>query len=100
MTAAGNGLLFQVRASAYVLDRFKELHAIEFAIGNGERFIQALRALYDRLRNDPNGFGEPLYRLPALKMVVHLGILARLVVHYGVHEDKPLVFIKSVDRLN
>lgn len=42
----------------------------EFALGNSERFIQALRALHDRLGKDPNGFGEPLYRLPALKMVV------------------------------
>lgn len=98
MIPSGNGNLFHVSSSAHVLDLFKRIQADEIKAGRGEEFVQALFALHDRLRDDPKGFGESLFRLPALKLVVYVGILVPFVVHYGVHEDKPLVFIKSVQR--
>jgi hypothetical protein len=64
--------------------------------GSGQRFLTALRAVVERLQRDPHAFGEPLYRLPALKLLVYHGVLAPLVVDYGVHEEQPLVFIRGV----
>jgi UDP-N-acetylglucosamine 2-epimerase len=35
-----------------------------------------------------------LYRLPALKLLVYQVVVSGIVVFYGVHEEKPLVFLK------
>jgi hypothetical protein len=58
--------------------------------------IAALRQIYKRLRKDPCDFGESLYRLPALKLVLCQAVIARLLVDYAIHEDLPLVFIRGV----
>lgn len=63
--------------------------------GRGERFLVALRSIGERLRTDPLNFGEPQYRLPALRLHVYQGVVAPLVVDYAVHEDRPLVFIRA-----
>lgn len=44
-------------------------------------------------------FGEPEYRLPALKMQIRSGGVLPLIVHVGVCEDEPIVFIKKVTLL-
>jgi len=49
----------------------------------------------DRLRTDPLVFGEPLFRLPALELFIRQGAVAPLVVNYGVHEERRLVFIRG-----
>lgn len=48
---------------------------------------------------DPSEFGEPLYRLPALKIQVRTSIVPPLAIHFGVCEERPLVFIKGVQKL-
>ncbi len=40
-----------------------------------------------------------MYRLPALRMRIYCAVSAPLIVYYGVHDDLPLVFIKSVKLL-
>jgi hypothetical protein len=94
MTSSGNGHFFEVRSSQSVLHTLKQIQAEEIKNGQGKRFLEALRALYDRLRRDPQGFGEPLYRLPALRLVIYTALVTPLAVHYAVHEERPLVFIK------
>ena len=49
--------------------------------------------------NDPYDFGEPLYRLPALRMQIRHGAILPLFIDYGVCEDRPLVFIRGVTLL-
>ena len=40
-------------------------------------------------------FGEPLYRLPALRLLVRQAVVLPLVVVYAVHEDQALVLIRG-----
>src|SRR5260370_25393359 len=82
--------------SRQVLKTLKAIQIRAKKAGKGKQFLEALRAINDRLRNNPKGFGEPLYRLPSLKLVVYAAVLYPLAVHYGVHQEKPLVFLPWV----
>ena len=100
MSESGNGDLFHVQASGKILNDLKAIRAHAKKSGKGQRFLTALKAVYDRLQKDPKVFGERLYRLPALRLVVYVGIVNPLVVHYGVHEEKPLVFLRNVSDMS
>ena len=94
MNTSGNGHLFQVRMSELVRAQFKRLKIEAIQQGQEGSFISAVRALHDRLQKDPTGFGQPLFSLPALDMVVYIATVYPLVVQYGVHGQKPLVVIR------
>ena len=66
----------------------------------GEAINASLRTILDRLQKEPDRLGEPLYRLPALKLLVYQVIVSRLVVDYAVHEERPLVLLKGVKLLD
>jgi hypothetical protein len=73
-----------------------QLHDDAIQAGTGQRFLAAFRAIVARLHRDPRVFGEPLYRLPALRLEIRKAAVLPLVVDYGVHEDRPLVFIRGI----
>jgi hypothetical protein len=58
--------------------------------------MAAAREIGHRLKRDPDDFGEPLYRLPALRLQVRHAVSGPLLIYFAVHEDRPLVFIKQV----
>jgi hypothetical protein len=58
------------------------------------------REIADRLQLDPLNLGEPLYRLPALGMQIGSGAIRPLAVDFGICENKPLVFIRTVKLLS
>jgi hypothetical protein len=101
MTPQGNGppIRYDVRMSGVVGDRLKELHREAADSGRGKAFVSAFRQIVARLQRDPVNFGEPLYRLPALRLLVCQGAIHPLVVDYAVHETLPLVFIRGVTLL-
>ncbi len=99
MTSPGNGLLYDVKLSNQIKETIKELHGRLAHQSKGQQFLDSLRAIYNRLRQDPTTFGEPLYRLPALKLLVYQVVVSGIVVYYGVHEEEPLVFLKGVQLL-
>lgn len=98
MKPSGNGQLFQVEVSQQTLEVLKQIQVEEIDAGRGAAFLDALRALYDRLRTDPEGFGVRLYRLPVLRLTVYTAGVAPLELQYAVHEEKPLVFIRWIGR--
>jgi hypothetical protein len=61
--------------------------------------VAPLHHIYQRLQDDPNTLGEPVYRLPGLRMQVRTCIVPPLLVHFAVCEDQPLVFLKGVKLL-
>lgn len=97
MTSQGNGqpVRHEVTMSAATRAVFDQLHAQAIGEGIGPQFAAAFRKVVDRLRNDPLNFGEPQYRLPALRLLVCQGVIVPLVVDFAVHEDRPLVFIRG-----
>lgn len=98
MTSQGNGPLsvYKVTLSAQAKKTVKQLHLQALQAGKSKEYLQSLRYVYERLRRDPLDFGEPLYRLPVLKMTVYLASAARMVVDYAVHEEQPLVFVRGL----
>jgi hypothetical protein len=97
MTSKPNGepVVYQVIMSEQTKATLKQLHRQAFARGTGQQFLDALRQIIMHLRNDPLTFGEPLYRLPMLKLAVRQGMIDPLIVDYGVHEDQQLVFLSG-----
>jgi hypothetical protein len=100
MTSSGQtGDEYEVHNSDAIAKAFLRLQRQATREGRGEEFLRAGRAVYDRLRRDPTAFGEPLYRLPALRLQVRCVAIRPLYVDFAVCEDRPLVFIKAVKLL-
>jgi len=64
-------------------------------LGTGQRFLSAFRQIVARLQDDPLTFGEPLYHLPALELLVRQASVSPIVVDYAVHDSRPLVFVRG-----
>jgi len=98
MTSHGNGppLVYEIHFSGNAPEQVKQRFHEATKAGKGKRFLRALRTIIEHLRHHPHTFGDPLYRLPALKLLVYHGVVAPLLVDYGVHEEQALVFIRSV----
>jgi hypothetical protein len=102
MTDQGNGQspVYDVRQSARLKAILLKLHAQAAQRGDGKRFVSAARQILSRLRADPVNLGEPSFHLPALKLTVYRVVIAPLVVEYGVHDERPLVFIRGYKLLS
>jgi hypothetical protein len=97
MASSDNGRrTFQISFSGLIAEAIRELQRRASRQGRGEEFLQALRTVVDRLRHDPNEFGEPLYRLPVLRMQIRRAVIRPLYVNFAVCEDRPLVFIRAI----
>ena len=97
MSRRGNGQAgpYDVRMSALTRGVVRRLHRQALQAGTGHRFLAAFREIIGRLHNDPLTFGEPIYRLPVLELLVRHAVLLPIVVDYAVHEDRPLVFVRG-----
>jgi hypothetical protein len=94
-----NGGPYEVHCSGNIAKALHQLLLQAAQQGRAEAFIAALRQMDRRLASAPTRLGEPLYRLPALRMQIRSALIPPLVVHFGVCEDKQLVFIKGVELL-
>jgi hypothetical protein len=90
---------YKVHASGAIAQTIRHIQRRAKRQGRGETVIAALTQIYQRLGQDPNNVGEPLYRLLALGLSVRTCVIRPLAVDFAVHEDKSLVFIKGVKLL-
>jgi hypothetical protein len=97
---ASSGGPYQVHNSRAIARTFQLIQRQASREGRGEELLRAARQVYERLRRDPTTFGEPLYRLPALRIQVRCVAVRPLYVDFAVCEDRPLVFIKAVRLLS
>jgi hypothetical protein len=97
MTIQGNGnpFVYVVKLSEKSKSILKEHHRKAALAGAGKTFLSSLRQIHDRLRKEPTVFGEPLYHLPALQLTVFQAVVSPLVVVYGVHDERALVFVQT-----
>jgi hypothetical protein len=97
MSSQGNGepVLYAVRMSGQTKATLKKLHARTRQAGTSKRFLAAVRRAVERLQREPLNLGEPLYRLPALRLLVRQAVVDIVVVDFAVHEEQPLVFIRK-----
>jgi hypothetical protein len=67
--------------------------------GRGAAALDAIKEMERRLRQAPADLGEPLYRLPALRMQIRSGIIRPLVIDFAICEDRLVVYLKGVKLL-
>lgn len=99
MTTSSHGNSWEVHISRAVARSLLRLQKRASREGRGEALLAAFQYVISQLRASPTSFGEPEYHLPALRMQVRTGSVRPLVVHFGVCEDRPLVFIRAVSLL-
>lgn len=100
MSSASSGdYPFHLGFSGVLAEAIRQLQRQASHEGRGKEFLVAIRTVMDRLRQDPREFGEPLYRLSAMRMQVRCVAVRPLYVDFAVCEDRPLVFLKAVKLL-
>jgi hypothetical protein len=82
--------------SAQIKQRIVLLQREAVRRGIGKEFRRAFQEAVRRLQTDPHYFGEPMYRLSALRLQVRHASIRPLVIYFAVHEELPHVFLKDV----
>src|SRR4051812_21428505 len=102
MTGGTNGqpIRYRVDESQKVRQEVKALGERAKQAGILDKFSAAFEYVVWRLETNPLGFGEPTHHLWNLGMVIHIGALDPVVVHFAIHEDKRFVLIQSVALLS
>lgn len=95
MTFPNGPIAFQVNLSAEVANEIKALFQEASNAGLKEAFLESLRAVNERLKKDPDVFGEPRYTLKNLGIQVRIAILLPCVVTFGVNVASRKVFVSS-----
>jgi len=90
---------YRVHASGLIAQIIRRIQRRAKRKGRGEEVIAALTQIYERLRQDPQNAGEPMYQLSALGLAVRSFVVRPIAVHFAVNETKSLVFIKGVKLL-
>jgi len=95
--SSGNGQprQYSLSMSKFQQGRLLELHHQQDSLGRGHRFLFAYREVIRRLERDPRIFGEHLFNLTTLNLEIRQAAIHPLVVDYGVHEEKNIVFIQG-----
>jgi hypothetical protein len=97
MVDPGNGARrFEVHCSGAMAETVRTLHRLAARQGRGKAVTNAFQMILHRLERNPYDVGEPVYRLPILRMQVRLVTLGPLSVEFAVCDDRPLIFIKGV----
>ncbi len=91
-----SGEYYEVVASREIVDRIKSLIARAKAHGQYDGALAALKWIHEELRRTPSEFGESRYLLPAAKLHVRVAFVGPFLVGFGVHEEKRVVFIRSI----
>ena len=96
MSREGNGQpeRFHVDCSGLLIKKIEHFHSEAKAFGRAKAFREAIQRIMHRLERDARNAGEPLFRLPVMKLTVRTIVDHPLAVDYAVHDEQPLVFIK------
>lgn len=96
----GNGTgRFRVICSDAIKEAVRRLHFLAGQQGRGDAVVDALRQISDRLIRNPLEAGEPTFPLTAMQLKLRTIVVRPVAIDYAIHEELPLVFIKSVKLL-
>jgi len=98
--STNGGHFYQIHGSGNIAQAIRKIHGQALREGRGREVAEALHVLQRRLQMNPGNLGEALYRLAALRLQLRTVVIGPLVVNFGVHEVRPLVFIKGVRLLS
>jgi hypothetical protein len=101
MDYPGNGNpSYEVYCSGAVAKTVREVYEQASRQGRGKEMVSAFHQAFQRLRQNPHSFGEPLYRLPILRMLVCAAVIRPIAIDFAICTDRPMVFIKNVTLLS
>src|ERR1700730_3727084 len=86
---------YEVHYSEAIRERLRKLQRQATHRGQGQAFLSALRRIVRALQRNPTTVGEPLYYLSGLHLHVRTVVVAPLVIDFGVHVERRLVFIRT-----
>ncbi|MCI0640318.1 MAG: hypothetical protein L0Y72_29980 [Gemmataceae bacterium] len=79
------------------LDQFRDLFQRAKKKGAGANVLDVGKEIDKQLRLDPIHFGDPIYPLRHLGLMVYIRAMSPVVVTYGVHETEKVVFVGSFE---
>jgi len=88
---------YKLLLNGWVRDRINRLQRLSVVIGLRDQLNATLQEVDSALQVHPTAWGDPLKVLHGLRMVKYRRLIHRLVVHYAVHLDHPLVWLTSVE---
>ena len=93
------GVRYHVSLSEVFIRTMKRLQRQAARQGRGDQLLAAFQIIGEQLQYDPLRLGEPLFRLPALRVQVRSVAVRPLHITFGVCEDRPIVFISAAKLL-
>jgi len=100
MASPGNGEAhYRVHLSGLIARKLRQIQRRASLEGRGQEVLEAYREIVRRLERDPWSFGEPVYRLPALRLQIRRAAVRPLLIDFAVSEDWLIVFIKGAQLL-
>jgi hypothetical protein len=99
MANPGNEKRYTVHCAGAITKLLRKLQRQASRKGKGKAMSSAFERIVHQLEIEPWTAGEPVYNLPSLRMQIRNIAVPPLVVHFGVCEDWPMVFIQGVKSL-
>ncbi len=65
-------------------------------LGKLRRFANAVLEMDRRLKRDPFGLGELIGTFRATKLLLHVGFVRPLRIHFAIHQERRLVFVGKI----
>ncbi len=88
---------YRVVYSHPILDALNDHVDAQLRAGRQKASVSSIvKAIDDRLKREPSGFGEPLYALNAINVNVSVGFVRPFAVQFGVHEKSRSVFVRKL----
>jgi hypothetical protein len=82
-----------------VLQHLKTLAMQAAAAGVTSDYRESLQRIHQCLTNDPVEWGDPQFQYRHLRLLMYHGHEGILHARYGVHQDRPVVFVKEIEFL-
>jgi len=93
MSSSNGEGTFEVHMSKHIANQLKNLLK---GSPRGTEIVASLQRINDRLERDPWNFGEQRYHLHEARLQIRIAVVSPVAVEYGVHMDRPIVFIRTV----
>jgi hypothetical protein len=90
---------YRVNYSQAMAQRIHYLHGLASRFNVGAAFVASFKTITECLENDPLNLGDLQYHLQAMRMEVRTCALSPVVVHFAVHREERIVYIKGVKLL-
>jgi len=93
--AESAGDLFRVVTFLRVLEQLRRWDREAIRLGIRQEYLEALKAINDKLTHEPTVWGDPQHRLHALDLLMYRGFHAIFYVWYAVDAVNRVVYVRE-----